>query len=143
LFPLLARVLGYNASTVRALAATMVFFPVFVYTRSGLTAAGESTLDVARALGISANRQFTLVRLPAAVPHIVSGCRIAAGSAVIAAVVGETLIGSSGLGVQFSYAYRLLELPRAIGAAIAIVVVSVVVFAVAGSIERAVHVRWS
>ena len=44
--------------------------------------------------------------LPAAVPHIVSGFRIAAGSAVIAAVVGESLIGREGLGVEFAFAYR-------------------------------------
>ncbi len=91
------------------------------------------------ALGGTAGTRFRLVVLPAAVPHIVSGARIAAGSAVIAAVVGESLIGRSGLGVQFSRAYRLLELPRAFGAAIVIVVVSVAVFAAAGWVERVVH----
>ena len=81
--------------------------------------------------------------MPAAVPHIVSGCRIAAGSAVIAAVVGESLIGREGLGVEFSRAYRRIELPRAFGAAIVIIVVSVAVFAIAGAVERAVHERWT
>ncbi len=143
LLPLFARVLGYNPSTVRALAATMVFFPVFVFTRSGLTAATRPSLDVVDALGVSANSRFRLVTLPAAVPHIVSGARIAAGSAVIAAVVGESLIGRNGLGVEFSRAYRLIELPRAFGAAIVIIVVSVAVFAAAGAAERIVHSRWS
>jgi sulfonate transport system permease protein len=143
LFPLFARVFGYQPNTVRLLAALMVFFPVFVYARSGLTAAGAPTLDVVDALGGTAATRFRLVVLPAAVPHIVSGARIAAGSAVIAAVVGESLIGREGLGVQFSRAYRLLELPRAFGAAIVIVVVSVTVFAVAGWLERVVHARWT
>jgi len=143
LFPLEARIFGTEPSTVRILAATMVFFPVFVYTRSGLAAASRSATDVVTALGASTNKRFSLLTVPAAVPHIVSGCRIAAGSSVIAAVVGETLIGSVGLGVQFTYSYRLLHMPRAFGAAIAIVVVSVAVFAAAGSIERAVHARWS
>lgn len=143
LFPLFARLLGYQPATVRALAATMVFFPVFVYSRSGLAASTTSASDVVGALGASGNATFRLVTLPAAVPHIVSGCRIAAGSAVIAAVVGESLIGRSGLGVQFSHAYRLLQLPRAFGAAIVIVVVSVAVFALAGAAERLVHARWT
>ncbi|MEO5899852.1 MAG: ABC transporter permease subunit [Ilumatobacteraceae bacterium] len=142
LFPLLARILGYEPTTVRVLAATMVFFPVFVYTRSGLAAAGRPAQDVMHALGARPGSAFRLVDLPAAVPHIVSGCRIAAGSAVIAAVVGETLIGRTGLGVQFSYSYRLLDLPRAFGAAICIIVVSVAVFTLAGAAERAVHARW-
>ena len=125
------------------LVAAMVFFPIFVYTRSGLGATSRSATDVVHALGASKLTQFGRVTLPAAVPHVVSGARIAAGSAVIAAVVGESLIGKTGLGVQFSYSYRTLEMPHAFGIAIAIVIVSVAVFAVAGVIERAVHARWS
>jgi NitT/TauT family transport system permease protein len=143
LFPLFARVLGYNPSTVRVLAATMVFFPVFVYTRSGLTATRGPVVDVVDALGGEANERFRLLTVPGSVPHIVSGCRIAAGSSVVAAVVGESLIGRTGLGVEFSTAYRLLELPRAFGAAIVIIVVSVAVFSGAGAVERAVHTRWT
>ena len=55
--------------------------------------------------------RFRLVVLPAAVPHIVSGCRIAAGSSVIAAVVGREPDRPPGPRVEFSRAYRLLELP--------------------------------
>jgi NitT/TauT family transport system permease protein len=62
---------------------------------------------------------------------------------VIAAVVGETLIGNDGLGVLFAESYRRLELPRAFGAAIVIVVISILVFAAAGAVERAVHRRWT
>ena len=143
LFPLFARIFGYGPGTVRILAAVLVFYPVFVYARSGLTATRESTLDVVDSLGGSSGRRFRLVVVPEAVPHVVSGLRIAAGSAVIAAVVGESLIGRHGLGVEFSYAYQLLNLPRAFGAALVIVAVSVVVFSVAGWCERSVHRRWS
>ena len=143
LLPLFARVLGYQPSTVRYLAAVMVFFPVFVYTRSGLAAASPQSVDALDAMGAASGRRFRLLTVPAAVPHLASGIRIAAGSAVIAAVVGESLIGKDGLGIQFSKAYRQLQLPRAFGAAIVIVVVAVLVFAAAGALERAVHRRWT
>lgn len=143
LLPLLARVFGYQPSTVRLLAATMVFFPVFVAARSGLTAAPVAAGDAIHALGASAARRFRLLDLPAAVPHLTTGLRFAAGTAVIAAVVGESLIGRQGLGFEFTLAYRQLELPRAFGAAIVIVVVSVIVFALAGIVERATHRRWA
>ena len=58
--------------------------------------------------------------------------RIAAGSAVIAAVVGESLIGRDGPRRRVLLRLPTLDLPRAFGAAIVIVVVSVVVFALAG-----------
>ena len=141
LFPLFARIFGYQPNTVRILAAVLVFYPMFVYTRSGLAAASEPLLDVVDSLGGAKGRRFRLVVLPAAVPHIASGLRIAAGSAVIAAVVGEFLIGRVGLGVEFSYAYRLLRLPRAFGAALVIVAVSLVVLAAGSRFERVVHAR--
>lgn len=143
LFPLFARIIGYNERTVWALAALLVFFPVFVFTRSGLAAASAPMLDVVDALGGRRGDRFRRVVLPAAVPHITSGFRIAAGSAIIAAVVGESLIGRQGLGVEFAYSYRLLQLPRAFGAAIVVVVVSVAAFSIAGRAERAVHSRWT
>ena len=64
-------------------------------------------------------------------------------AAIIAAVVGESLIGRQGLGVEFAYSYRLLELPRAFGAAIVVVVLLVATFSIAGKGERAVHARWT
>jgi ABC-type nitrate/sulfonate/bicarbonate transport system permease component len=143
LLPLFARIFGYEPTTVRLLAAVMVFFPVFVFTRSGLRATTGATTDALHALGASTRIRFRLLDLPGAVPHIASGARLAAGSAIVAAVVGETLIGNEGLGVLFAQAYRLLQLPRAFGAAIVIVVISVLVFAAAGVVERAVHRRWS
>ena len=143
LFPLFARLIGYNERTVWALAAMLVFFPIFVFTRSGLDAATEPMLDVVGALGGQRSERFRYVVMPAAAPHIASGFRIAAGSAIIAAVVGESLIGRQGLGVEFAYSYRLLDLPRAFGAAIVVVVLSVAIFSLAGKGERAVHERWA
>ncbi|MET0324740.1 MAG: ABC transporter permease subunit [Ilumatobacteraceae bacterium] len=143
LFPLFARVIGYNERTVWALAALLVFFPVFVFTRSGLDAATPPMIDVVDAFGGRRSERFRYIVVPAAAPHIASGFRIAAGSAIIAAVVGESLIGRQGLGVEFAYSYRLLELPRAFGAAIVVVVLSVAIFSIAGKGERAVHARWA
>jgi ABC-type nitrate/sulfonate/bicarbonate transport system permease component len=143
LFPLFARMLGYNPKTIWALSAVMVFYPIFVFARSGLAAASRSQLDVVDALGGSASMRYRHVVLAAAVPHIVSGFRIAAGSAVIAAVVGESLIGTKGLGREFAYAYKLLEMGRAFGAAIVVVAVSVAVFSLVGMLERSVHAKWT
>jgi NitT/TauT family transport system permease protein len=143
LFPLLARVLGYGPSTVRALAAVMVFFPVFVHSRSGLLGTPAGQLDVLRSLGAGRIETFRRLVLPAALPRIVTGLRLAVGSSVVAAVVGESLIGRHGLGVEFTYAYNLLDLPRAFGAAIVIVAVSLAAFSAATAAETALHARWS
>lgn len=143
LFPLLARVLGYGPGTVRALAALMVFFPVFVHARSGLLGTPSGPSDVLSSLGATRWSRFTRLVVPAAVPRIGTGIRLAIGSSVVAAVVGESLIGRRGLGVEFTYAYNLLDLPRAFGAALVIVVVSLAVFAAATAAETVLHTRWT
>jgi ABC-type nitrate/sulfonate/bicarbonate transport system permease component len=143
LFPLFARLIGYNERTVWALAALLVFYPMFVFTRSGLAAASAPMLDVVDAMGGDRSKRFRLVVLPAACPHMATGFRIAVGSAVIAAVVGESLVGRQGLGVEFAYSYRLLELPRAFGAAIVVIALSLAAFSLAGAAERSVHARWT
>jgi sulfonate transport system permease protein len=143
LFPLLARVLGYGPGTVRALAALMVFFPVFVHARAGLLGTPQGPIDVLDSHGASRWSRFATLVVPAAVPRIGTGIRLAVGSSVVAAVVGESLIGRNGLGVEFTYAYNLLDLPRAFGAALVIVVVSLAVFAAATVAESAVHARWA
>jgi NitT/TauT family transport system permease protein len=143
LFPLLARVLGYGPGTVRALAAVMVFFPVFVHARGGLLGTPIGPSDVMNSLGASSWSHFSRVVVPAAVPRIVTGLRLAIGSSVVAAVVGESLIGRNGLGVEFTYAYNLLDLPRAFGAALVIVIVSLIAFSAATAAETALHARWT
>lgn len=142
LFPLLARLFGYRDSTVVVIAAILVVLPAFVYTRSGLDAVSPQHRDVARSLGASAPATFRWIGLPSAFPHMSTGLRIAASSAVIATVIGESLIGTTGLGVEFTYQYRLLTMAPAFGAAILIVLLSLIVFTFFGWIDRRVHRRW-
>ncbi|GAA0251406.1 ABC transporter permease [Cryptosporangium japonicum] len=143
LFPLFARVFGYSGGTVVVITSFMVLLPGFVYTRAGLTAALAGHRDMARSFGGSRRAVFTVVAVPSALPHLATGLRIAAGSAVVAAVVAESLIGTAGLGVDFTYAYSLLRMPRAFGAAVLIILVSLTVFAAFGRLERLVHQRFS
>jgi sulfonate transport system permease protein len=142
MFPLLARLLGYGGGTVVVIAAVLVVLPIFVYTRSGLGAATEAHLDLARSWGASRAAVLRWVVLPSALPHISTGIRIAASSAIIATVVGESLIGTTGLGVDFTYQYRLFNMAPAFGSAVLIVVLSLLVFTVFGGIDRLVHRRW-
>jgi sulfonate transport system permease protein len=143
LFPLFARVFGYSGSTVVVIAAVMVLLPGFVYARAGLAAGLRSHRDMARSFGADRRALFTAVVIPSALPHLATGLRIAAGSSVVAAVVAESLIGTAGLGVDFTYAYSLLQMPRAFGAALMIIAVSLAVFAAFGQLERLVHRRFT
>jgi len=76
----------------------VAFFPIIVDTIVGLHAADPDMLDFMRTLGASPYKTFVKVRLPAALPHIFGGFKVAITLAVIGAVIGEFAGAESGLG---------------------------------------------
>jgi NitT/TauT family transport system permease protein len=76
----------------------VAFFPIIVDTIVGLHAADPDMLDFMRTLGASKYKTFTRVKLPAALPHIFGGFKVAVTLAVIGAVIGEFVGAESGLG---------------------------------------------
>lgn len=79
------------------------FFPVLINTISGVKSVDSIYLRAARNLGASDLTIFQRVILPAAAPHILSGMRIAIGTAFIVVIVAEMIAVNNGLG------YRILE----------------------------------
>jgi NitT/TauT family transport system permease protein len=74
------------------------FFPVLVNTYRGLLSADPVVLDRMRILGASAAETFLHVRLPYALPYIVSAQEITGSGSIIVAIAAEWMISSSGLG---------------------------------------------
>ncbi|MEU6645046.1 ABC transporter permease subunit, partial [Saccharomonospora sp. NPDC046836] len=81
------------------LAALSVFFPTTVSTLVGLRSAPEGALAVVRSAGGGRVRQLWLVRLRAGLPGLLAGFQVAAPGALLGAILGEFLGGSTGLGV--------------------------------------------
>jgi NitT/TauT family transport system permease protein len=76
----------------------VAFFPIIVDTVVGLHAADPDMLDFMRTLNASRYKTFMRVKLPAALPHIFGGFKVAITLAVIGAVIGEFVGAESGLG---------------------------------------------
>ncbi|MBI3325147.1 MAG: nitrate ABC transporter permease [Nitrospinae bacterium] len=86
-----------------AMAAVLVIFmsslwPTLANTAFGVSAINRDYLNVARLLQLSWFSRLYKVILPAAAPAIVAGLRISIGSAWIAIVAAEMLIGGTGIG---------------------------------------------
>ena len=136
LFPLFARVFGYQPTTVRLLAAVMVFYPVFVYTRSGLQAANPAGPGRRGRPRRQSQPRFRSVVLPSAVPAHRQRLPHRRGHGRHRRGGRRDAHRAKGLGVEFSSAYNQLHLPRAFGAALVVVGTSLVVFALAGKFEQ-------
>ena len=82
------------------------FFPVLVNTYRGLLAADRVVLDRMRILSASATETFLHVRLPYALPYIVSAQEITGSGSIIVAIAAEWMISSSGLGYVINRAMQ-------------------------------------
>jgi ABC-type nitrate/sulfonate/bicarbonate transport system permease component len=78
--------------------ALVCFFPVAVNTIDGLKAAEPELLGLLRTLGATRRQRFWLARLPAALPFVFSGLKVAAPFSVIGAFFAEWVGSASGLG---------------------------------------------
>src|SRR5476649_851165 len=85
------------------LISLVAFFPILVNTIAGVRNVDAIYLRAARNLGARGLTLFTRVILPAALPHILTGARVAVGVAFIVVIVAEMIAVNSGLG------YRILE----------------------------------
>lgn len=98
--------LDHADRAVVALAATVAFFPLFSGVLTGLKSADPDLERLFDLYGASPFQRLLRLRLPAALPFVLEGLRVAAGLAVIGAVVAEFVSGS---GATQGLAWRLLE----------------------------------
>lgn len=96
--PLLVLWLGYGMASKVAMAVLIIFFPVATSFHDGLRRTEPGLVDLATTMGASRASLLWRVRVPAALPSLSSGLRVAAGVAPIGAVVGEWVGSSAGLG---------------------------------------------
>jgi ABC-type nitrate/sulfonate/bicarbonate transport system permease component len=140
--PIIARLLGYDTSTVLAVVVIISFFPSFVFTASGLRALPPGSADLFRVLGAGRVKTLWRLALPSALPNWMTALRGAAPQAVMAATLAEFLMGSSGLGQIFHQAKDELDMARALGASAVVAVIAVAVFLLASAAEQRVRAHW-
>ena len=95
--PMLVIWIGFDIRTVIASAFIVSVFPVIANAINGLLSTDPALLDLFRLYGASRLEMLMKLRLPFALPAILTGLRVAGGLAVIGAIVGEFITGG-GLG---------------------------------------------
>ena len=98
LAPVLTLWLGYGMISKVTMAVLIIYFPVTSALHDGLTRTPSGFSDLAHVMNSKPNRLLFLIRLPAAMPNLLSGIRLAAVYAPIGAVIGEWVGSSQGLG---------------------------------------------
>jgi putative hydroxymethylpyrimidine transport system permease protein len=103
LAPLLMIWFGFGIASKIAMAAITIFFSVAAAFYEGLRRADENLIDLAKLYGASERQVLFNIRVPAALPHLCAGLKLAAAYAPLGAIAGEWVGSQGGLGVMMTY----------------------------------------
>jgi len=131
---------------VLACAWIVAFFPVLANTTLGLNSVDHNLIALFELYKASRWQLLWNLKLPAALPQMLAGLRIAGGLSLIGAVVAEIAAGSAGAGSGLAYriaesGYRL-NIPRMFAALLLLSLAGVVIFFVLSALSHVVLRRW-
>jgi len=143
--PLLLIYLEQQAA-VLACAWIVAFFPVLANTTLGLNSVDHNLVDLFRLYGATRWQVLRELKLPAALPYILGGLKIAGGLSLIGAVVAEIAAGSAGAGSGLAYriaesGYRL-NIPRMFAALLLLSVAGIVIYFALSLVSHLMLRRW-
>jgi NitT/TauT family transport system permease protein len=116
--PILIVWLGLGLTPKIVIAVLLGFFPILVASYVGFKFIEEEIVELARSMRVSRWNLFLRFELPAALPHILSGAKIAMASCVIGAIVAEFLSSNGGLGHLLLVATGQMDTALALAAVI-------------------------
>ncbi len=126
--PLLVIWLGFGAASKIVTTILMIFFPITSALHDGLRKTNTGWLDLAATMNASRLRTFWQLRLPAALPSLASGIRIATVAAPIGAIVGEWVGASQGLGYLMLNANVRMQIDMMFAVLLVIIALSLILY---------------
>jgi NitT/TauT family transport system permease protein len=124
----------------------VAFFPVLSNTTLGLNSVDRNLAGLFQLYGASPLQTLRFLKLPAALPYILGGLRIAGGLSLIGAVVAEIAAGSAGAGSGLAYriaesGYRL-NIPRMFAALLLLSAAGIVIYGLLALTSHLLLRRW-
>ncbi len=124
----------------------VAFFPVLSNTTLGLNSVDRNLAGLFQLYGASKLQTLLFLKLPAALPYILGGLRIAGGLSLIGAVVAEIAAGSAGAGSGLAFriaesGYRL-NIPRMFAALLLLSLAGIVIYGLLALVSHLLLRRW-
>ena len=108
-YPLLVAMLGLGSAPLVVLGILSATPAVIIGTLTGLDSVRPVLRRVARIHRLGPGETLRLVVLPAALPRLFSGFKLALSYALVGVVAGEFILSGSGLGYAISFAYQSFD----------------------------------
>ncbi len=124
-YPLLVALLGLGKLPLVVLGVLSAAPAVVISTLAGLDGVPPVLRKVARVQRLGWARTLWLIVLPAAMPRLFSGFKLALSYALIGVIAGEFILSGSGLGYAISFAYQSFDSRAMYGAMLFVLLVAV------------------
>ncbi len=134
--PLLVLWFGYGMASKIVMTVLIIYFPVTAACYDGLRNTPQAWLDLARTMQVGRFALLFKVRLPAALPALASGLRIAVSVAPIGAVVGEWVGSSQGLGYLMLHANARMQVDLMFAALFLLIIIALTLYFVTDRLLR-------
>lgn len=125
ILPLVTLWFGYSADARLAVVVFAAFFSITVNACDGARSVPLEYLEVARSFRAPPRHNLLDIIFPSSLPYLLAGVRLAAGRALVGAVVAEFFISIPGLGYYILYNSRTFKHSEAFVAVIVLVAVGV------------------
>lgn len=134
---------GFGMTPTVVITALICFFPLMENTLTGISEVDSSKRELFRMLHASRLQTLVRLKLPAALPVIMAGLRVAVVLALVGAVVGEFIGGRIGLGASIIAAQSVMDSSLIFALFIVITALGMLLYEAVRLLERRVLHRFS
>jgi putative hydroxymethylpyrimidine transport system permease protein len=134
--PILVIWFGFGMGPKLIVIALICYFPIVVNTLDGLRAVDRDQVRMLRTLGANRWDVFRRLELPASLPYLFSGAKVAVAVAVIGAVFGELVGSDAGLGHAIQVGMAQLLTARVFAAVLILAAMAIALFTLVAAAER-------
>jgi ABC-type nitrate/sulfonate/bicarbonate transport system permease component len=134
--PVLVIWFGYNYVPRVLITALVAFFPLTVSIVTGLQMVELEFINFFRSLNASAVQIFLKLRLPAALPNIFAGLKVATTLAMIGATISEWVVANAGLGYLMAQDTAQLNTTRVFASLVVLGLCGMAFFGIVSLLER-------
>ncbi|MDP9372767.1 MAG: ABC transporter permease [Chloroflexota bacterium] len=141
LAPLFILWFGFGLTPKVLITALIVFFPLFENMLAGLASPTREEVELFRALRAGRWQTFRHLRLPASLPYLFAGLRVAAILSVVGATVSEYAGANRGLGALIIAAQGTLDTAQMFAVFVLLTLIGLALYGAVALVERVVLVR--
>ena len=145
--PLIVLWFGFGFQSVTTVVVIISLFPIITNATTGMTSLDPGHVELFKLYNASRWQLLFKLRLPSAVPHIVTGARISSGLAVVGAIVGEFFAGATdklkGLGYYVQSTGSLLKTDMLFACIFLSAALGVAIFLLVSLVSRGILRTWT